>query len=128
MSVLQEDMYKISSIDQDLGMNCLVISFSSLPLIPIASLVLALLVWGWSGPVQGPGVDGNLKTSKQKKAGLLSAGSAPRMGSQHNGVTGVRRSISKQNELLWYVTKACFSLLWSSPVSSLNPFQFINVF
>lgn len=94
-------------------MNCAVISFLSLPLVPVTSFVLALLMWPWSGPVQGPGVDGNLKTSKEEKAGLLSAGSAPRTGSQHNGIISVRgRSlISKQNELLWSVSKACFSLL-----------------
>lgn len=70
-------------------------------------------MWPWSGPVKRPGADGNLKPSKQEKAGLFSAGSAPRTGSLHNGVisVGQRSLISKQNELLWFVSKACFSLL-----------------
>lgn len=65
-SVLQEDMYRNSSSDQHVGMSCPVVSFSSLALAPVTSFVLALLMWPWSGPVQGPGVDRNLKKANRK--------------------------------------------------------------
>lgn len=39
-----------------------------LPLVPVTSFVLALLIWPWGGPVQGPGVDGNLPANRKRQA------------------------------------------------------------
>ena len=48
------------SLDLNLGMNYPVFFFSSLPLVPVTSFVLALLMWPWGEPIQRPGADENL--------------------------------------------------------------------
>ena len=60
-------MYRGSSFDLNLATNCPVFSFSSPPLVPITSFVLALLMGPWGEPVQGPGANENLKQANRKR-------------------------------------------------------------
>lgn len=66
-SVTSFGFHPEGSFDLNLGTNCPVFSFSSPPLVPVTSVVLALLMWPWGEPVQGPGADENLKQINGKR-------------------------------------------------------------
>lgn len=61
-SVLQEHMYRCRLIKTWNELSCHFLLFPA----TVTSFVLALLMWPWGGPAQGPGVDGNLNKQTGK--------------------------------------------------------------